>query len=224
MAEEVVAPTEDTVAQKKPKTRNAQDQRIADRIARSRTLLNRINSNPALAAKCAERSFDHARIQEGIALTDALQNKFAERQSALGTQNTEVAAMKQGYQLAYNAFFELRESSRIAYPDDPGSRAALGATGTIPTDSERFQTMVRAALLVAAQSPHKADLATVGFTDSKRETLSQLIDLLEQRRQLVDSAKERARQATQDRDAADAELMAYLKPLERVLKLIERVG
>lgn len=84
--------------------------------------------------------------------------------------------------------------------------------------------MVRAALLVAAQSPHKADLATVGFTDSKREALSQLIDMLEQRRQLVDSAKERARQATQDRDAADAELSAFLKPLERVLKLIERVG
>lgn len=224
MAEGIDVTTEETGVPKKPKTRSAQDQRIADRIAKARTLLNRINSSPELAAKCAGRSFDASRIQEGIVLTDNLQSKFADRQNLLGAQNTEVAAMKQGYQLAYEAFFELRESTRIAYPDDPGSRAALGATGVIPTDSERFQTMVRAALLVAAQSPHKADLATVGFTDSKREALSQLIDMLEQRRQLVDSAKERARQATQDRDAADAELSTFLKPLERVLKLIERVG
>lgn len=208
----------------KKRTRNAQDIRIANQIAEARTLLNRIKTDRTLTVKCSARGFEQEKFDFGLSLVDNVQSKFNFRQQFIGEQHTEVATLKIDQQDTSEGFFELRECARIGFPDDPGMRAALGASGKIPADGERFQTAVRAALAVAMQSPQKEKLAQFGFTDEKHAALTAKVDRLERQRQVVESVKERAQKATLSRDEAFAELRAFLAPLLRVLKLIERIG
>ena len=222
VTEKTIDATEKTVEGKK-KTRNAQDVRIESKIGGARTLLHRIKSDKTLLAKCGTRGFSEKRIDDGIALVDTVQNFFNTRQQLMGEQHTGVAMLKADHSAVYEGFFELRECGRIAYPTDTGIRDSLGATGRIPTDGERFQTVVRAALAAAAKSPQKEDLAAVGFTEERHALISARVDAMELRRQSVETIKQRALQATVERDLAFSVLHAYLGPLERTLKLIERL-
>jgi hypothetical protein len=222
--EEVDVAITATTAPKKKRAHNAQDIRLANEIAEARTLLNRIKNDAVLSGKCAARGVPGSRIDEGLVLVESAQSAFNLRQQLMGEQTTEFSAHKANYQAAYEGFFELRECTRIVYPNDPGMRETLGATGKIPSDSEQFQTIVRAALAAAAKSPQKDDLASVGFTSAKHAALSDRVDVLEVQRQTVGTIKERAKQATEDRDSDMTNLRSFIRPLQRILKLIERVG
>ena len=213
-----------TETAKKPATRSAQDTRIANNIADARTLTTRTQADSALVAKLATRGFPATRLTALVALVDAAQSAFDARQQAMGAQQSAVALTQSAYQETYQLFVELRDSARLAYLTDSSAWLALGAVGRIPTDSDKFQTAVRAALANAASAPYKAALAAVGFTDAKHTTLTASLDTHETRRVVSDTAKRDALAATATRDSTYKTLGTALLPLKRTLKLIEKSG
>lgn len=213
-----------TETAKKPATRSAQDTRIANNIADARTLITRTQADSALVAKLTTRGFSEARLTALAGSVDAAQSAFDARQQAMGAQQGAVALTQSAYQETYQLFVELRDSTRLAYLTDRSAWLALGAVGRIPTDSDKFQTAVRAALANAASAPYNAALATVGFTDAKHEALTASLDTHETRRVVSDTAKRDALAATDTRNSTYKALGTALLPLKRTLKLIEKSG
>ena len=213
-----------TETTKKTATRSAQDTRIANNIADVRTLVTQAQADSALVAKLTTRGFTAARLTALSALVDAAQSAFDARQQAMGAQQGAVALTQSAYQETYKLFVELRDSTRLAYLTDSSVWLALGAVGRIPTDSDKFQTAVRAALTNAASEPYKTALATVGCTDAKHAALTASLKAHEASRVVSDTAKRDALTATETRNSTYKALGTTLLPLKRTLKLIEKSG
>jgi hypothetical protein len=209
---------------KKPVKRSLQDTRIANNMAEVRTLLTRIQGDAVLQAQLAARGFTQARLTALVGLVGAAQDAFEARQQAIGMQQGAVALTQSAYQETYRLFVELRDSARLAYISDSSAWVAIGAVGRVPTDSDKFQTLVRTALSHAASSPYKEALAAVGFTDAKRATLVAAAQNHEASRVRSDTAKRSALTATETRNTAYSALGTALLPLKRTLKLVEKSG
>jgi hypothetical protein len=202
--------------------RSNQDQRIADRIAAVRQMLTLAQSDQELAALLAGRGYDAARLAEGLALQDAAQAAFTGRQRAAAEQTAATAALVAADAAARRAYNDFRITARAVFPA-PAASQALGLAGAASEDLQKFLTAARTSYDVALNTAaYLTELARFGYAQAALEAARGLLDALAAADAAQEAAKAAALQATRQRDAAVADLDAWLRRFRTVAKIAVR--
>ena len=146
--------------------RAAQDQALANFFTSALTRLHAAAADPELEPYLTRRTIKPAVLAEGIALGTTLQDRFTDRQRKEEADDKGLAAIADTRKSARAGFTLYRETVRLAYPRDTAARAALGATGSVPTDDDTFLSTATAAYAIAADPAHAATLQATADRDS----------------------------------------------------------
>jgi len=180
-----------------------QDQALANRINQYRNALAAVQANAELGALLAPRGYDAAAIAAGVGLCDAAQTGFNVRQEAQAGQLQASVAMQSALKAARAGFDDFRKIARAIFKTDPAAQSALGATGRLPDDREKFQTAAAAAYAVAlGHDAYLTALGKRGFGQAALAAEQVKLAALTQANAANETAQAAARRATIERDAA----------------------
>ena len=201
------------------RTPEEQDQEIQNYINEARQRIQQALETPAVLAALLPLGFSTGRITEGLTLADAAVTKFAARQQALGEESQSIAAVGVALSAAQSGFVRFREAIRIATADKT-IQTALGITGRVPRDGEKFLTAIQATLKTAQQAPYAALVGSVGYDAPALAALSALGDSFATARRQSAEAQARAKAATATRNEAVKTLRTFTNPFYRALRLV----
>jgi hypothetical protein len=157
-----------------------------------------------------------------MALQSAAQAAFTDRQQAFAGQKQAAADLAEADQAARGAYAAFRTTGRslfIAAAD----RTALGLAGQVPDDTEKFVTAARAGYSAALETPaYLNELAQYGSPQATLQAGLVLLDALDATRAAHERAKAAAIRAPQQRDAAAANLDAWLRQFRGIAKVATR--
>jgi hypothetical protein len=200
------------------RTPEEQDQEIQNYINEARQSIKQALETPATLAKLATLGFSVARLTDGATLAEAAVTAFAARQRALGEADKGVAAAKAAQATAQSGIVRFREAIRIA-TSDKTIQTALGVTGRIPKDGEKFLTAAQASLKTAAQAPYAALVASVGYDSAALAALAALVESFATARRSSSEAQAHAKATTAARNEAVKALRVFTTPFYRALRL-----
>ena len=210
-----------TPAPKTPARRADQDQAIANLITEARLLIEKARDDAEIAPALAGRGFDAAAFAQGLALQQAAQDAFDTRQSAMNAQKKASNTADQAQAAARSAYMDFRETARVNFRDSD-ARGALGLTGKIPGDMEKFITTARASYKAAQSAPYQATLATYGFPAAAIASALAALDALAEASKAQDDAISKAVKATTARDAAVEALEQWIKKFKSIASIALR--
>ena len=203
----------------KPKaTRADQDQRIQNDITQYVQDIQAVRDDTALAAALSELGFDSAALDEGDTHAVSAQSAYTQRQIAMGAEEASLKIATDADETARRRFVHYRDVVRIAYPRDPASRKALGATGSVPKDRQKLVTMARAAYQSAGQAPYAAALAKRGYNAASLGAAELLRDSLDSATAALTAASRAAVEATTARNDAYRTLTDWGTPFRAAIR------
>ncbi len=192
-----------TVPSAPARTYASQDQALANRINQYRGALILARDSSELLSLLQPRGYDDAALAAGIALCDAAQVAFTARQSAQAAQQAAQLAEQAARQVARDGFQDFRKIARAVFRADPAAQTALGATGRVPSDQEKFLTLATAAYAaVLEHSDYLAALTQRGLDQSVIQAEQAKLEALVQANAAHEVAKAAAMRATAERNAA----------------------
>jgi hypothetical protein len=195
----------------KPASRHAdQDQDVANLITEIKQMIGAAQGDAALGALLAARGYNAAKLDEGQRLQAAAQDAFNARQTAMAAQKQAASAQADAESAARQSYTDFRKIARTIFTA-PADQSALGLTGEIPRDAQKFITTARASYTAAQSAPYAA-LAGYGFP---AEALAAL-DAFSNAAQAQNAAAAQAVKATADRDAAVDALKQWNKQFKSV--------
>jgi hypothetical protein len=148
-------------------------------------------------------------------LQQAAQAAFTVRQTALAAQKQAVAAADGAEATARHTFDDFRETARAVFTS-AADRTALGVTGSVPKDQQKFITTARASYAAAQAEPYQAAFATYGFPAATIAVALATLDSFTTAIEAQKSAVGAATQATAAREAAVKELYAWVKQFSKI--------
>jgi hypothetical protein len=155
------------------------NRRIAERLDRHLDLITRARKDPEATALLAERGYDDARMDEGLALHAAAQDAFTNRDRTSGARSTLASATKKADRDARRALAEVRNTLRALYDGQPGILEELGVARDEPAgDRNTFLTESRGTLATVRTAPYAADAAEAGLTSKKLDAADTAIEAL----------------------------------------------
>jgi hypothetical protein len=163
----------------------------------------------------AARGYNAAKLQEGLDLQQAAQAALTVRQTAIGAQKQAVAAADGAESTARHTFDDFRETARAVFTA-AADRSALGVTGSVPKDQQKFITTARASYTAAQAEPYQAALATYGFPEQTIAAALATLDAFTTAIEAQKSAVGATTQATADREAAVKTLNAWVKQFSKI--------
>jgi hypothetical protein len=217
----------ETPAETKPETkpkreRRDQDQEMADRITVALEILNIVQMDSELAALLAGRGYDAAKMAEGLSKQQAAQSAFSARQQAIAAQREATAKVTEAWAKAQQAYSDFRDTARGIFKD-PTAQGALGLTGKVLRDQEKFITQAKSGYEAALATPgYLSELAKYGFPESAIRSAQASLDALLTADAAQEAAKAAATRATQTRDEAMADLDAWLSQFRAIAKVATR--
>ena len=206
---------------KTPSVRAEQDQRIANAITEAGQIIEMIRKNAELSAALEPRGYDAAKLTEGNSLQTAAQRAYAARQSAPAAQRDRSNDLQRVEDRARRSYTDFRETVRAVYPQAT-DRGALGLSGKVPVDVQKFITAARASYAAAETSPQAAELSKFGWPQARLDAALEELDGLSAAESSFKAAQGAAMQARADRDAAFAALAGWVKQFRRIAKLALR--
>ena len=201
------------------RTPEQQDQEIQNYINEARQSIQQALETPVTQTLLFPLGFSPARLAEGLTLADAAITTFAARQQAIGEESQSVAAAGVALITAQSGLVRFREAVRIATPDKT-IQTALGITGRVPKDGEKFLTAMQATLRTAQQAPYAVLVASVGYDAPALAALAALGDSFATARRQSTEAQARAKAATAKRNEAVKALRVFTTPFYRALRLV----
>jgi hypothetical protein len=201
--------------------RAEQDQAIANAITAARQLVGTARTDAEIAGILSQRGYDEAALAQGLQLQEAAQAAFTARQTAMAAQKQATAALTGANTTARQTYADFRETARAVFTPS-ADRTALGLTGAVPKDTQKFVTLARASYTAARTEPYRSTLATYGYSS---ETIAQAIttlDALIVADETQNAAIGAAKKATADRDAAYKALDAWTRQFKRIAKVALR--
>lgn len=192
------------------RTYASQDQDLADRINLYRGVIILARTRPELLGPLRLRGYDDNAFAAGIARCDAAQTTFTARQNAQAVQQEASALEKIARKTARDGFSDFRKIVRAVFQTNPAAQTALGATGRVPADLEKFLTLATAAYTSALQHPdYLPALTQRGLDQTAIQTEQTNLETLIQANAAHETAKALAIRATAERNAAAKDLDAW---------------
>lgn len=141
-------------ASQTPAERAEFDQALANELTLSATLLGAALGSPAVLGQL---SYTQAEIEEGVALHATAQGAFNVRQQSVSTARTKLEARDTLLDTVQDDFGAFRATVQANFP--PIVRTALGASGRVPNDLQKFITLLRSAYAAGQQPAYAETLA-----------------------------------------------------------------
>jgi hypothetical protein len=152
-----------------------------------------------------------------MALVQAASGGVARRQEKLGGKKDAVDELHLSAQGAREAYANFREIARASFPD-PGDRIALGLTGDVPEDFQRFVTAAHTSYTNAGKPAFAAKMKKRNYPPDRLATLLQNLENFTHDKSKKDEAAGEAIDSTEERNDAYDALRAYLKELKGVAR------
>jgi hypothetical protein len=196
MEETIVAIDPETPTPEPPvptkRQRFAQDKKISDALGKAeqqiRAAQTEAGGTPGsipttggntVADLLAEGGYTSAEFDTAFTLYQAAQAAFAARQTADGALEAASTAFKAANKDARKAYDKLRELAQSAFQRDKDARTALGLSGPVSQDLQKFISAARTFVQVgSANSAYTAKLTQRGVTPAKLQDLGLKIDAL----------------------------------------------
>ncbi|MGC1376743.1 MAG: hypothetical protein WA821_10980 [Anaerolineales bacterium] len=211
MTDEPVSPPAPTPTPKRAAPRAEQDQEIANMITETRQMIGVAQDDAELAALLATRGYDADTLAEGLSLQQAAQDAFTARQAASAAQKQAIANATEAEAAARQAYTDFRQTARALFAAS-AERAALGLTGDVPRDAQKFITLARASYAAAQSAPYAAALSKYGFSGQAVAAL----DAFSKAGEAQNAAAAAAVKATADRDATAKALKQWSKQFKSI--------
>jgi hypothetical protein len=204
-----------------PRTRSEQDVQIANDISGSKQVIELLQNDATVRAPLVARGFDTQQIEAGDALQAAAQDRFKERQNAMGEQEDCTQKLSDATTSARETYADFRKTVTSVYTSK-GQRTALGCTGKVPADLQQFVTVATASYTTAKAQTYQADLARFGYPtatlDANLEALKQLNALRKKQATAIGDAVS----ATSRRNDAHNSLMDWVRQLRGIASVAFR--
>jgi hypothetical protein len=168
-----------------------------------------------IAPLLSPRGYTAQKLAEGLRLQEAAQAAFAARQNALAAQKQTAAAGDAAEDAARAAFTDFRGVARALF-SSPAERTALGLTGLVSHDAQKFITTARASYTTAQAEPYKSALASYGYPAAAIKVAAGTLDAMTTAYEAQQSAAGAALQATTDRDAAAKALDTWVRQFSQI--------
>jgi hypothetical protein len=162
----------DQVKAKKAKVRERadQDQIIMNFVGDMENNLDALDADAELATLMLKRRFTETKREEGRGALGELKASVQARQVALGAQGERATQSEGDEKLARLKYADFRKIVRTAFTD-ADTRKALGVSGLVPVDTEKFLALAELGYNAAQEAPYKAPLEALGF-DAVEQTAS----------------------------------------------------
>ena len=217
MAETPTVPTPPVPAPA-PKVRSVQDKAVGAYSTLAGTILTTALTNTDIATKLATRSYTPAKIGAGVALQNAAQLAYNNRQNALGDRFGAVDDLTRAFEEETNHYEAFRDLARSFFPDQ-GDRTTLNLSGPIPQNRASFIAFARAGYTNAMGATYQAELAALGYDTAKLgDELDELANLEKEISQRQVAGGEAA-VSVQTRNTAFRALKEWMDKLEGVAKV-----
>jgi hypothetical protein len=207
-------------ATKTPRESALQSKTLANTIATAERVTLTILSTPDLLLALAPAGFNEVEVNRGKGLFSTAQAKFSARQEALGVATLAMKARDMALKIAKNEFRSYRTIVQVNYTK--ADRSNLGASGRIPTDSDKFLTTVRSAYTSALNEPYLSVLSAFGFNQDRLNAALGILDKLATAETIHENAQSKAKAATETRDIAADELNSWMIKLRTIAKDVLR--
>ncbi len=198
-----------------------QDQVIANFIGDMEANLDALDTDAELAALMAKRGFKEPKCANGRALLTGLKTAFQGRQVALGTQGEKATASDADGKVARDKYADFRTTVRTAFTDSD-TRKALGVSGLVPVDTEKFLTLAEAGYNVATQDAYAGPLEELGFDADEQAASLATLTVFRATRTTHQAAIAAAKAATKERDDAYKLALKWNSALNRMAKIALR--
>ena len=198
-----------------------QDQIIANFIGNMEGNLDALDGDPELAERMAKRGFVETRREEGRGALGELKATFQTRQVKLGTQGEKATLSDVAEKVAQTKYADFRGTVRTAFTA-PDTRRALGVSGSVPKDTEKFLTLAETGYNAAAQAPYIAPLEGYGLDATERAASLASLTAFRAAREGHRSAIASAKAATKERDDAYKVALKWNRDLLRMAKIALR--
>lgn len=197
--------------------RNVQNKIITSYVTHAESFLTRASTDPEIQPIMAEHGYDAAEFAAGMALVEAASGGVAKRQEKLGGQRGAVGDLNLSAEGARDAYAAFREIARAAFPDQ-ADRIALGLTGDVPEDFQRFVTAAHTSYTNASKPAYTDKMTKRNYASARLTTLLENLDGFTQDRSKKDEAAGQAIDSTEERNTAYVALRAYMKELKGVAR------
>lgn len=211
-------PPPDPNAPKKPGKRSEQDKTIANYITESLQMLTTAKTDAEIAPLLSARGYDAAGIAPGLALQDTLDKAFQGRQTGSGGQLSATAAQTTAARNARSDYADFRGIARGCFTDN-GARTALGATGDIPEDFQKFVTAAKASYVAGKKAEYTAKLTLRGYAPATLDGLVTALGTLTTTGDDQNVAAGQAQGSTAARDKAYDDLRAWMKEFKATARV-----
>ena len=205
----------------KVKVRADQDQIISNFTGDMEANLDALDTDAELAALMAKRGFNEPKLAQGQALLTTLKTAFQARQVALGTQGEKATASETEEKAARDKYADFRTTVRTAFADSDTCKA-LGVSGLVPVDTEKFLTLAEAGYNAATQDAYVGPLAELGFDGDEQAASLATLTAFRATRTTHQAAIAAAKAATKERDDAYKLALKWNSALNRMAKIALR--
>ncbi len=217
MTDTPTPPTPEPIPPKPPGERSEQDQQMANDLGEAGQLLAKIAAGEEIRTLLAARGYAAAELAEGTTLHSAANAAFQDRQSALARQRSASEAVATLEAKVRETFGEFRQTVTTVLPKPDWT--ALGATGRVPADTQKFITAVRGAYNAGKKAPYAETLAKYGYPAVTLDADLAMLEAFATTDGAHETAMGAAKQATTDRNAAFKALDKWLKQFKPIARL-----
>jgi hypothetical protein len=197
--------------------RNVQNKIITSYVTHAERFLTTASTDSEIQPILAEHGYDAAEFAQGMALVEAASGGVAKRQEKLGGKKDAVDELHLSAQGARDAYTAFREIARAAFPTQ-ADRIALGLTGDVPEDFQRFVTAAHTSYTNAGKPAYTAKMSKRNYAPARLTTLLENLDGFTEDKSKKDEAAGEAIDSTGERNTAYVALRAYMKELKGVAR------
>ena len=193
--------------------RSAQDKIIEAYVTDAKKFLKVAADDAEIRPILEAHGYDAAEFTTGNALAKTAADAFEGRAAGMGHQQLTGSALSAAIRTAREDYAAFRDIARAAFPAD-ADRVALSLKGEVPDDTARFITTAATSYAAAGKDPFAAKLTKRGYPAARLTTLLRNLDDLTGTGGNQDAALGDAIEDTAQRDAAYAQLKAFMKELK----------
>ncbi len=201
--------------------RSRVNQAIENYIGDAETFLITVGTEAEIKPAMEEHGYNAAALATGNNLLGVAAEAFGVRLTGIAGQTGKQSELKTADEQAREDYATFREIARASFPEQ-ADRIALGLTGNVPHDLQKFMTLAHTSYVNAAKAPWATKMTERNYAPARLTTLNDAITALSG----TDSEKAiAAGEAVDDTDARDLaynNLKEYMKEIMGVARGVFR--
>ena len=197
--------------------RSVQNQAIQNYIGEAETFLITVGSDEEIHPVMEQHGYDADELARGDRLLRTAANAFGVRLTGIAGKTEKHEDLISSDEQARNDYAAFRSIARAAFPAQ-ADRIALGLTGNVPHDLQKFVTLAHTSYTNAAKASWTTKMTKRGYAPARLTTLNNALDALTGTESDSAVAAGEAEQTTEARDNAYNALKEFIKEAHGVAR------